>query len=48
MSGQVMTDRSVGSAEATPESRVRRALSTVSEVWKLFRVSDEALGSIIG
>ena len=30
VSGQVMTDRSVGSADATPESRVRRAPSTVS------------------
>ena len=30
VSGQVMTDRSVGSADATPESRVRRAPSAAA------------------
>ena len=39
--GQVMTERSVSSADATPESRIPRVPSTVR---KLFRVPEESVG----
>ena len=42
VSGQVMTDRSVGSADATPESRVRRTTSAGAR--KLLHVPEESVG----
>ena len=42
MLGQVMKDRIVGSADATPEIRVRRAAS--SGVRELLRVPEETIG----
>ena len=42
VSGQDMTDRSVGSADATPESRVRRAPSAAAR--KLLHVREESVG----